>query len=149
MWRTGLTGLVVLLAASLLGGPVAAQTWQVSDNQPDPFCNNPESPLHAETGFIIWGMEEAHITLQIWDPNMMYIVGSSYPEVLPPGMYEMYWNGTDGSGVPVPNGSYPYRLRQIRVGGGTPMYTDWQTAHVHCDTPVRERSWGAIKALYR
>jgi hypothetical protein len=147
--RHGFYIAVVVLACASFVSPVWAYEWMVHQNTPNPFCSDPGSSQYSETMFVVVGLETALIALEIWDPTKTYLVGGSNPEVLDPGMYYMFWDGTDLVGEPVGNGVYPYRLRASRPDGGNPMVSEWVFAEVHCDTPVRRSSWGAIKGLYR
>jgi hypothetical protein len=48
----------------------------------------------------------------------------------------------------LPEGDYPYRIA-VTEGGGPVTFSAWKVAHIVCDTPVCESTWGRIRALFR
>jgi len=127
----------------------SGQDWGVSQNIPNPFCNDPECPEYGETQFTFSGDSAAEIVLEIWSPDTTSIVRGSDPAALAPGVYLLMWDGTDDYGVPLPEGAYPYRLAIRPVGSLPVTYTEWQVAEISCDAPTEERSWGAVKNSFR
>ena len=47
-------------------------------------------------------------------------------------------------------GASPTLVTVVPTSGGTPGIATWQNGHAECAAvPVRNRTWGAIKSLYR
>lgn len=63
------------------------------------------------------------------------------------GVHAVGWDGCDDRGLRVPNGQYPYRL-VARIGGAT-VYDSSLVLEVQCDVAADERTWGAMKSIYR
>ena len=55
----------------------------------------------------------------------------------------------DDYGQPLADGSYPCRLRVLDGPGGEVMGVQTRMVRVDCAAPVRRKTWGEIKVLYR
>jgi hypothetical protein len=140
---------LALLEVCLLAAPEAMAEWQVGQNSPDPFCNDPGEPGFELTWFSIWGEPTAEVQFEIWDPDttgclIRYDLGE-----VGPGAYYLLWHGTDAMDTVLPEGGYPYRLMVAEAGSDSTVAGAWRVAHISCDTAVRQGSWSIIKALYR
>jgi len=137
--------LIVLLGLSA----VAFADWQVTQNDPDPFCNDPESPEFSGTWFTIWGEPTVEITFEIWDPDTTGVLVRQQMGEVGPGSYILVWYGTDGMDTVLPETGYPYRIVVAEPGEGAVTFGGWRVCHVSCETPVDPETWGRIKSLYR
>jgi hypothetical protein len=77
---------------------VAAPTrdeWHITDNDPEPFCNDPQSPDFTSTWITIWGEPEeeptAEIIFEIWDPDALVVLYRLDLGEKPPGSYVFIW----------------------------------------------------------
>jgi hypothetical protein len=149
MSKRDLTLALMVVSVALLGAAPRSQAeWQIGENFPDPFCNDPESPDYTSTWFNIWGEPAAEITFEIWDPDTVGVLVREDLGEKPPGAYIIIWWGTDMIDTVLPEGGYPYRIAVVE--GSEPVtFTPWQVAHIQCETPVRESTWAKIKKLYR
>ena len=76
-------------------------------------------------------------------PTFRSTAAASEPE----GRHEAVWDGRDDQGAQVPNGEYPYRL-VAQVDGAT-VYDSSLVLRIQCNVASDERTWGALKSLYR
>jgi hypothetical protein len=149
MSRRALTATLVVTSVTLLATAAPAWAeWQIGENFPDPFCNDPESPDYTSTWFNIWGQPTAEIVFEVWDPDTTGVLVRQDLGEKPPGAYILIWWGTDMIDTVLPEGGYPYRIAVVE-GSGPVAFSAWQVAHIQCETPVRECTWGKIKKLYR
>jgi len=138
----------VALAAALLSSVPAAADWSTY-NSPDPFCNDAGSPEYGCTWFTIYGEPTAEVVLEVWDPDTTGVLIRSDLGAVGPGAYVLMWCGTDGMDTVLPEGGYPYRIVFTGIQGGTPVFGEWEVAHITCDSPVERTSWGALKGVFR
>ena len=143
--------LAVFVVLVALGGSALAQVppvpdWSLSQNAPEPFCN-----LEGAGGTAIqFGVaEHARVTLDVWDASMASVVRVLLDGVLAPGSHMVAWDGHDSLGVPVPDGTYPYRMTATDDGGTEVLFQDTKVAHMSCATSAVGETWTVIKAVYR
>jgi hypothetical protein len=140
--------LVALVMLWSFSGGALAQTpeWSLSQNAPEPFCND-EGGGGTAIQFTV--LVQAHVSIEVWDAGMTSVVRSLVDGFLEAGVHMVVWDGRDSLGVRVPNGEYPYRMTATDAGETGVLFDDAKVAHVQCDTPVSGETWSAIKALYR
>lgn len=83
----------------------------LAQNYPNPF--NPATLIPYEIGGM--GGSEVNASIAIYDLRGRH-VRTLIDGIIPQGAHEVYWDGLDGSGVPVHSGVYLFRLR---AGGVT------------------------------
>jgi hypothetical protein len=138
--------LVVLLALGPQG--VVAQvgpptSWELRQNDPDPFCSNPGA---TRIDFLV--PQSAQIELVVLSSDGNDVVRTLMDGMLAVGAFSVVWNGRDANDVPVPNGTYPYRMTATDAQSAV-LFQDTKTATVECVVGVRPDRWGAVKQIYR
>lgn len=124
--------------------PASAQPppdYSLLQNDPDPFCGSTSirfaMPVVAE------------VTLAVWNPDSTHVVRTLISGMLSPGYHEVIWDGRDDQGSALANGLYPYVITAVEAPGEPPAFTASLRATIECPTPIRVRSWGALRGLYR
>jgi len=140
--------LAVMAACLSISGSAFAQPgeWSLAQNTPDPFCNNEGG---EGTSILLTVPAPAHISLEIWDEGMTSILRTLVDGLLNAGLHLVFWDGLDSQGIRLPEGPYPYRMTATDPGGQEILFQDTKTAHVDCDTPFLNNTWGTVKAIYR
>lgn len=79
---------------------------ELDQNYPNPF--NPQTTIRFHVA------EAGHVTLLAYDLQGRAVARLVY-ETMAPGSYSVAWEGTDDAGLPLPSGTYLYRI----TTGGT------------------------------
>ena len=147
---SGIRSVLVICLCLTVVASAAKGEWQISQNNPDPFCNDPASPEYESTFFTITGGPTAHVTLEVWNPDTTVTVGTWDLGELESGyVHRILWFGKDSDDALLPEDDYPYRIAVGDALVRPVTYSDWRVAHITCDTPVDEGTWGRIKGMYR
>jgi flagellar hook assembly protein FlgD len=119
--------------------PVPPPGWSLGQNDPDPLCNS--------TRILFSAAQDAHVQFAVWNPDRTAIIRLLVDMNIPAGVHAVSWDGHDDGGLRVPNGEYPYRL--VAQAGGTTVFDSSLVLRIQCDVAADERTWGALKTLYR
>lgn len=136
--------LVLLMSFFLLLTPVQAeaqpQQWELLQNDPNPFC-----------GVTIIGFQvpqAAEITLAVLSPDSTMGVKTLAAGLFSAGYHTLVWDQTDESGIPVPDGDYPYFMEARLPELKGILFESGLIATVSCEVPVVLESWGRVKSRY-
>ncbi len=138
------SGIAVLLAAGVAPAQPPVPDWGLSQNLPNPFCN--ESSI---TRIRYTLAQQAEVLLRVWSPDTTVVVRTIVAGAQVPGYFEVVWDGRDGGGALLDNGEYPYSLTATQVGGGPVLFESMLVASIHC-VPIGTDldTWGRVKALF-
>ncbi len=137
---------IALTAVVLLATLASAQlpdSLALHQNEPDPFCVD---DLPGKTAIRFELPQALQTRLEVWNPDTTYVVRTLIEGHLAAGVYEIVWDGRDALGEFVEAGAYPYTMT---VSFDIVSFEIMRVATMSCDTPVRESTWGAIKAWFR
>jgi hypothetical protein len=140
----------VLIIGLVALAPIQGAACELYQNEPEPFCN--DTQWGPETSIFRFSVDElANVKFEIWGPDTVGVFVSIGPVLLQPGVWEAEWDGTGCFPDPCcPEGAYPYHLMATRPdSGGTVLCDQWHLAHISCESPVQNGTWGRIKARFR
>jgi len=126
-----------LLLLAVLAGHAAAQSCELRQNDPNPFCDST-----ATTVIVFTLQSSAMIRLEVLSPDSSAVLRTLAFVLLPAGTHTALWDGRDDQGALLPEDDYPYKL----TAGVCEQY---QVASIRCHTPVTVLTWGRLKALMR
>ena len=136
-------GLLVLFAGIAVGQPPPA--FQLLQSAPNPFCSEAGSEGFTTIQFAT--PQAAHILLEVRSSDGGSLVKALVNGQLQAGYYSVSWDGRNDVGEYVGNGSYPYVLTAIELGGGITLYEATLTAEITCVVRTELTTWGRLKSL--
>jgi hypothetical protein len=138
------TPLLLVLFLSTFAGRAPGQPsseYSLVQNDPNPFCES------TTIGFSL--PVAAQVLLAVWDPDSTHVVRTLLQGYVAPGTHQVLWDGRDDQGAILENGSFPYVLTVTEVPGEPAAFVASLRAIIDCPSPVRVRTWGVARALYR
>lgn len=118
-----------LALLALISGPALGADGSLSQNDPNPFCNEAGS---ASTVIRYSLAAAANVRLEVWSPYMSTIERTLVDDLRAAGTHQVMWDGRDGNGQRLPNGSYPYVFTMRDGSSGDVLFTDTRVAIIDC-----------------
>jgi hypothetical protein len=152
LFASSALSLAAVLAFALALAPLSATaqivppppSWELRQNDPNPFCSDPGG-TRIEFGVA----QSARIELVVTTSDGSQLIRRLADLVIVnTGTIVVVWDGDDTNGVPVPDGTYPYRMTATDAQSNV-LFEDTKTATVACVTGVETDIWGSIKRRYR
>jgi hypothetical protein len=134
----------VSLLLFIFAASASAQSWELRQNVPDPFCNTPGS---TTVEFAV--SQSAEVLVEVWSPDTTQVVRTLVHAMLAAGLHAVAWDGKDDALVVLPEGVYPYSFTALEPGTGGLLFSDMRSATIACTTPTEPETWSRVKARYR
>ncbi len=123
--------------------PPPPDHFELFQNLPDPFCPTSDGGV-TDIRFIL--PVQAEVVLEVWNPDTTAVLRMLIHAALMAGYHSVLWDGTDGGGVDLTSGAYPYSLTATDPGTGDTLFYDILVASIDCMVASEPRTWGGIKA---